>query len=128
MRVPAQGVNRHRKVVAFEVENGDVFGLQSGPPVANIHAYPVYQMIAVSLDNHLPSIDGDLAEQGSEGRLSARVEMNFGLLKQEHPEARPNRSIERFSECQVLEFVRATLARNIGMCSPSGSDMAWAGS
>ena len=44
----------------FEVEDRDVSRLQLGRPVADIHAYAVDQVIAVGLDNDLPSWGRDV--------------------------------------------------------------------
>ena len=50
----------------------------------HIHSDPIKQMVTVGLNNKLPVWTGDLAEQAAKRGLSARMQVDLGLLQQEH--------------------------------------------
>ena len=74
----------HVEFVALEVEDRNVVRLQAGLTVADIHSGAVEYVVAVGLDYDLLAGCGEIAEQASERALRPGVEVDFGLLEQEH--------------------------------------------
>ncbi len=74
----------HVKTVAFEEQNQDVVGTQLRLAIADVHANAIHQVIAVRLDNQLPLLRSQLAEQAPYSRLCPRMQVTLGLLKQQH--------------------------------------------
>ena len=82
--IQSQGVDANVYPLAFEKQNGDVFGFQRGHAIADVHANSVEKVVAVRFDDQLAFGIGDPAKEASERRLGARMKMNFRLLKQEN--------------------------------------------
>ena len=78
--VQAKRVNANVKIAALEEENGHVVRCQLRGAIAHVHADAIEQVVAVCFDHQLSIASGYLAQQGSERRLSARVEMDLWLL------------------------------------------------
>ena len=73
-------MNTNVQIATFKEENGYVIGLQPGRTVADVHPYPVEQMVAMGFDNQLAVWAGNLTEQGSKGCLRAGMKMYLRLL------------------------------------------------
>ena len=78
--IKAEGVYLDIKASALEVEDRDILGLEAGLAVADIHADAVEEVVAVGFDDQLFAIGRQAAEEGGEGSLGARVEVDLGLL------------------------------------------------
>lgn len=78
--VQSEGVDADIEVAAFEKQDRNVLRLQLPFSIANIHAHPVEQMVAVRFHHQLALRSRNPAEQAPERRLGAGVEVRLRLL------------------------------------------------
>ncbi len=70
---------------SFKVKNRNIFRTETSATVSYIHAYPVDQMIRVSLDhNRLIATLRGFRKKSAQSSLSTRMKMYLGLLKKKH--------------------------------------------
>ncbi len=70
---------------SLEEQQGDIIRPQFRRSVADVHPYPIDDVFAVGFDDELPTRGHGGTEQSPESSLSARMQVHFWLLKEEHP-------------------------------------------
>ena len=68
----------------LEEQDNHVVRIEIGPSVTNVHTNTVNDVLAVCFDDELPPGLRRPAEQASQRRLGTRMQMQFGLLHEQH--------------------------------------------